>query len=241
MDTDEKTTPPRLSTARSRELGEELRRIRHRARLSSAVVAESLGWSLGKLSKLETGTRSTSPWEIATLIGRCAAAITTYEPLTVPALAQTRTYARALIGAEDLADARIARQEVLRPDGGPTTVFYIHDAALRLVVGDRAVMRDQLLHLTLPAGQPNVTAHVIPLTAPAHPALLHHTTLLTFDPPTRPLAYSENGTTTVFHDNLAEVEHCRRRMRELHARALPAAQSREVVAHWADAYDKRTR
>ncbi|MDR6592290.1 helix-turn-helix domain-containing protein [Saccharothrix longispora] len=283
MDTDEKTTPPRLSTARSRELGEELRRIRHRARLSSAVVAESLGWSLGKLSKLETGTRSTSPWEIATLIGRCAAdkairdrimtiahepdtgtftrphaghpdtltaltlhertaaTITTYEPLTVPALAQTRTYARALIGGEDLADARIARQEVLRPDGGPTTVFYIHETALRLVVGDRAVMRDQLLHLTLLAGQPNVTAHVIPLTAPAHPALFHHTTLLTFEPPTRPLAYSENGTTTVFHDNLAEVEHCRRRMRELHARTLPAAQSREVIAHWADAYDKRTR
>ncbi|MBY8853655.1 helix-turn-helix domain-containing protein, partial [Saccharothrix sp. MB29] len=63
----------RLSTARSRELGEELRRIRHRARLPSAVLAESLGWSLGKLSKLETGSRGTSPWEIATLLGRCIA------------------------------------------------------------------------------------------------------------------------------------------------------------------------
>ncbi|MEU4806348.1 Scr1 family TA system antitoxin-like transcriptional regulator [Actinosynnema sp. NPDC023587] len=66
---DEKTAP-RLSNARSRELGEELRRIRHRARRSSAGTPETMGWSLGKLSKLETGSRGTSAWEIATLIGR---------------------------------------------------------------------------------------------------------------------------------------------------------------------------
>ncbi|MDR6592497.1 helix-turn-helix domain-containing protein [Saccharothrix longispora] len=283
MDTDEKTATSRLSTARSRELGEELRRIRHRARLPSAVLAESLGWSLGKLSKLETGSRGTSPWEIATLLGRCiadkpsrdrvmaiahepdtgtftrphaghpdsltaltlheraAATITTYDPLTIPALAQTPAYARALTGDNDLVEARIARQKVLKPDGGPVTVLHIHEVALRLVVGDRATMRDQLLHLTLMTGRPTVTAHVIPLTAPAHPALAHHATLLTFDPPTRPLAYGDNGTAVVFHDHPAEVEHHQRRMRELHARALPEAQSREVIAHWADAYDKRNR
>ncbi|MDU0293811.1 Scr1 family TA system antitoxin-like transcriptional regulator, partial [Saccharothrix longispora] len=60
-------------------------------------------------------------------------------------------------------------------------------------------------------------------------------------PPTRPLAYGDNGTAVVFHDHPAEVEHHQRRMRELHARALPEAQSREVIAHWADAYDKRNR
>ncbi|MFC6093745.1 helix-turn-helix domain-containing protein [Saccharothrix lopnurensis] len=66
MDTDDENLPvsTRLSTAHRRELGEELRRIRHTARLSSAVVAKSLGWSLGKLSKLETCSRGTGPWEI---------------------------------------------------------------------------------------------------------------------------------------------------------------------------------
>ncbi|MBB5803892.1 transcriptional regulator with XRE-family HTH domain [Saccharothrix ecbatanensis] len=61
---------PRLSTALSRELGEELRRIRRRARMGSAETADALGWSLGKLSKLETGSRGTSPGEIGALLGR---------------------------------------------------------------------------------------------------------------------------------------------------------------------------
>ncbi|KOX30442.1 hypothetical protein ADK67_09820, partial [Saccharothrix sp. NRRL B-16348] len=73
METDEQTTTPRMTTARSRELGEELRRIRHRARKSSADTAAALGWSLGKLSKLETGSRGTSPWEIGVLTGRLGA------------------------------------------------------------------------------------------------------------------------------------------------------------------------
>lgn len=74
METDEKkTSTSRLSTARSRELGEELRRARHRAGMSSGFVAEALGWSQGKLSKLETGTRGTSPWEIGILVGRLGA------------------------------------------------------------------------------------------------------------------------------------------------------------------------
>jgi hypothetical protein len=74
MQTDEKDpTPVRLSTARSRELGEELRRVRHHVKMSSAVTASDLGWSLGKLSKLETGSRGTSPVEIGTLLGRLGA------------------------------------------------------------------------------------------------------------------------------------------------------------------------
>lgn len=75
----EEKQPIRLSSARSRELGEELRRVRHRARMSSALLSEALGWSLGKLSKLETGSRGTSAWEIGTLLGRCGADKTTRE------------------------------------------------------------------------------------------------------------------------------------------------------------------
>ncbi|WP_194283045.1 helix-turn-helix domain-containing protein [Saccharothrix syringae] len=60
----------RLTTARSRELGEELRRIRRQAGLALPRVAKGLGWSAGKLSKLELGSRGTSLWEIGILIGR---------------------------------------------------------------------------------------------------------------------------------------------------------------------------
>ena len=39
--------------------------------MRSATVAEELGWSSAKLSKLEKGWRGTHPWEIGTLLGKC--------------------------------------------------------------------------------------------------------------------------------------------------------------------------
>lgn len=136
--------------------------------------------SLGKLSKLETGSRGTSAWEIATLIGRLGAdkpardrilaiadepdngnflrlyndvpdtltaltlheqlaqTITTYEPLTIPGLAQTEDYAHALTGIRTLATARTARQDALRRRGvGPEMVVFVHEAALRTIVRTR--------------------------------------------------------------------------------------------------------
>lgn len=63
--------PPRTTTAQSRELGMELRTARKRAGMRGSTVAEELGWSTAKLSKLEKGWRGTSPWEIGTLLGKC--------------------------------------------------------------------------------------------------------------------------------------------------------------------------
>ncbi|GAB2991972.1 Scr1 family TA system antitoxin-like transcriptional regulator [Saccharothrix stipae] len=65
------TTPnPRSSgTAQARELGEELRRLRHRRRLSLEQVTGALGWSPTMLSKVENGARTTSAWNTATLLG----------------------------------------------------------------------------------------------------------------------------------------------------------------------------
>ncbi|MCS7481916.1 helix-turn-helix domain-containing protein [Umezawaea endophytica] len=63
----------RASTAQSREIGEELRRVRQYAGLKTARVAGELGWSLAKLSKLEKGSRATSSWDIGALLGKCGA------------------------------------------------------------------------------------------------------------------------------------------------------------------------
>ncbi|MFD1145719.1 helix-turn-helix domain-containing protein [Saccharothrix hoggarensis] len=279
----EERQPVRLSTARSRELGEELRRVRHRARLSSGFVAEALGWSLGKLSKLETGSRGTSAWEIGTLLGRCGAdkptrdrilsiaseadtgsflrlhraspdtltalalhesaarTVTVYEPLTIPSLAQTEDYAFALTRDRDATQARMDRQDNLRRPGGPETVIYIHEAALRVVVGDQKVMRDQLLRLTLMCGWAQISPRVIPMTARSHGALRHPGALLTFQEPTKPLAYTETETATVFHDEPTAVMAYQLKMRQLERLVLTPAQSRDVFARWADAYDRERR
>jgi hypothetical protein len=63
----------RPTTARSRELGRELLLARQRANLKATAVAEDLGWSPGKLSKLEHGWRSTSDWDYGTLLGKLGA------------------------------------------------------------------------------------------------------------------------------------------------------------------------
>ncbi len=63
----------RPATARTRELGQELRLARKRANLRATAVAEELGWSPGKLSKLEHGWRSTSDWDYGTLLGKIGA------------------------------------------------------------------------------------------------------------------------------------------------------------------------
>jgi len=60
----------RLTTARSRELGQELHLARKRANLKATVVAEELGWSAGKLSKMENGWRAASSWDYGTLLGK---------------------------------------------------------------------------------------------------------------------------------------------------------------------------
>ncbi|GAB2966652.1 helix-turn-helix transcriptional regulator [Saccharothrix stipae] len=65
------TTPnPRSAgTAQTRELGEELRRLRHRRRLSLDQATLPLQWSPAMLAKIENGARTTSPWNVATLLG----------------------------------------------------------------------------------------------------------------------------------------------------------------------------
>jgi transcriptional regulator with XRE-family HTH domain len=59
------------STARARELGGELRRVRERAKLSGHALARQLGWPPPKISRLETGKRGVSEVEIAIFLARC--------------------------------------------------------------------------------------------------------------------------------------------------------------------------
>jgi transcriptional regulator with XRE-family HTH domain len=67
LDTEHHARP---TTARSRELGQELHLARKRANLTATTVAEELGWSPGKLSKMENGWRATDSWDYGTLLGK---------------------------------------------------------------------------------------------------------------------------------------------------------------------------
>jgi transcriptional regulator with XRE-family HTH domain len=63
----------RESTARTRELGAELRRVREEARYTGHELALKLGWSASKVSRMETGARNTSEVDAAIYAAFCGA------------------------------------------------------------------------------------------------------------------------------------------------------------------------
>ncbi|WP_447004973.1 Scr1 family TA system antitoxin-like transcriptional regulator [Saccharothrix isguenensis] len=65
-----RSTPLRLTTVRSRELGEELRRARIRTEARAEHASRSLGWSPSKLSRLEHGERGVDDLDLGSLLGQ---------------------------------------------------------------------------------------------------------------------------------------------------------------------------
>lgn len=60
-----------VSTARRRELGTELRRIRERCGITGQDMAARLGWLPSMVSRVETGKRTATPVEVATYTALC--------------------------------------------------------------------------------------------------------------------------------------------------------------------------
>ncbi|SFB45743.1 Helix-turn-helix domain-containing protein [Amycolatopsis marina] len=61
------------STARARELGAELRRIREKSGLTGYELGRLLGWSASKISRMESGKRGLPEVDVAIFLARCAA------------------------------------------------------------------------------------------------------------------------------------------------------------------------
>jgi len=103
-----------------------------------------------------------------------------FEPMLVPGLLQTESYARAIFRTrfgvtdeevDEQAAARLKRQEVLsRPE--PASLWVIVDeAVLRRAIGGRAVMREQVDRLLSASELPHVSIQVISADVGAHRGL----------------------------------------------------------------------
>ena len=112
-----------------------------------------------------------------------AAEILCYEPHRVPALLQTRAYARAVADADPVLsdDARreqavevtLARQRIVLKERHPRLEVLLGEGALHQAVGGPAVMRTQLARLATAADRgpdAGVTLRVLPFAAGAHAA-----------------------------------------------------------------------
>jgi hypothetical protein len=175
---------------------------------------------------------------------RSALALTSYDTMVIPGLLQSVAYARALLettGAFDLVDdvmkERLDRQEHLRSQENARSTFYLHEAALRLVVGGSRTMHDQMMRLAFMCEWPHVTLRVVPFSAPGHPALRYPSALMTFTRHAKPVAYAESDLTTVFLEEERAIAFYREKHSVLDALALSTEESHEVFTHWANVYD----
>ncbi|MFC0862898.1 helix-turn-helix domain-containing protein [Sphaerimonospora cavernae] len=121
-----------------------------------------------------------------------AASVRNYEPLLVPGLFQTESYARAVVGAALVKDpaeterrvtARMERQRRLTGPDALELWAVLDEAALRRPVGGPPVMAEQLRRLGELAVQPNVTIQVLPFDAGAYLGMGNSMAILTFPDP----------------------------------------------------------
>jgi transcriptional regulator with XRE-family HTH domain len=112
-----------------------------------------------------------------------ATRLRTAQTVHVPGLLQTEDYARSIFAAAlpPLPKAEIERRTALRRDRQrvleraepPGYVAYIHEAALRMQFGGRAVTRKQLLHIATVSEEDHISVRVVPVERGAFPGAGH--------------------------------------------------------------------
>jgi len=170
-----------------------------------------------------------------------AAVISVYQAEIVPGLLQTQRYAVALHRAELMnateeeierhVAVRMERQARLKQPDAPHLWVVLNEAALRRVVGERAVMHEQLLKLTEAANAPNITLQVLPFSAGAHASMDSAFWIVSFDPPTDgDIVYFEHPTCSLYLEKPDEVARYRLVYEHLRAASLSLDESRRLLA-----------
>lgn len=214
---------------------EELDRLMRLARLTDEAYrlqhhGDKLPDELLSLIKLET----------------TAAEIVSYEPVVIPGLLQTEPYVRELLrwgknstgpAFESRVNARLARQVIFNRPWSTRLTFFVHEHALRAVVGDTRLMHEQLLHLILTSSLPRCRIRVVP--ASAAPVGMFGGSFrfmdLVEDPP---VVYAQVHTASLFLEDAVEIARYCELLDDLGLAALNEGQSREWLATLASEYDR---
>lgn len=177
-----------------------------------------------------------------------AASLRVYEPQVVPGLLQTRRYAEALINGalpesaagdvEKRVGVRIRRQDRVTTTEEPLRLWAVVDeAALRRVVGDRQLMREQLEYLVEQSQLPHVTVQVLPFDMGAHPGISGHYAILEFpDASDSSVVYIEGVTSDLYLEKANDVQRYSVMYEHLRAQALNVDQTRQFIAEIAKEY-----
>jgi len=177
-----------------------------------------------------------------------AASLRVFAPQVVPGLLQTRAYAEAVIrGAlpetataeiEKRVQVRLRRQDRISAEESPLRLWAVLDeAALRRVVGNRQLMREQLEHLVEVASLPHVTVQVLPFDVGAHPGLNGQYSILEFpDAADSSVVYIEGVTSDLYLEKAGDVQNYSVMYEHLRAQAMNAEQTRQFISDVAKEY-----
>jgi hypothetical protein len=170
-------------------------------------------------------------------IEREAIALRSYEPLAVPGLLQTEAYARAMLRVggllppgevERIVAGRLKRQAILASDKPPQLVAVFDEVVLRRLLGDRAVMREQVEHLVAMAESPYVQIRVIPADAPWHTGLAGPFVLARLDDGSE-VAYLDNQLRGQLANERPDIASLGKRWESITGEALPRRSSIELI------------
>ncbi|MCM2420646.1 helix-turn-helix transcriptional regulator [Streptomyces sp. RKAG293] len=169
-----------------------------------------------------------NPLDLAELESR-SAGVRVHEPLFIPGMLQTEDYAREVIAAvgrdterrERYVQFRLARQQVLTGERPCAYHAVLYEAALRVEVGNRRIMRKQLLRLIEIARLPNVTLQIFPFEQGAYSAFCRPFLLFEGSTPELSTVYVEQPQSAAFVGDGGQLGEYAKMFERLAELALP--------------------
>ncbi|MGW7430071.1 helix-turn-helix domain-containing protein [Streptomyces sp. NPDC054861] len=161
-----------------------------------------------------------------------------YQSEFLPGLMQTPSYAVELhratnqMTAEDIERAvrvRMERQAMLTRSDGPDAWFVVHESALRNVVGDRPLMREQLERVLTTVELPRVTLQVMTFDAGPYPATGPFTLMGFPDPEDPDIVYRDGITDAIYLEGADDVREYTRAFDNLRAAAASPHRSIQLI------------
>jgi len=203
-------------------------------------AAGTFGRMAAKLRNLPfpASFRSFAPYEAE------AVALHVFEHSLIPGLLQTEAYARAVLATrpntpdteiDNLIAGRLARQGALWREDPPAPILWalIDEGVLYRPVAPPDVMYDQLQHLAMISGRPNVTVQIVPYSAGGHTGLLGACTVADLEGTTGIVNIEDIADGRVA-DDAATVSRVTLRFNSLRSEALPKGPSRELIVRVAE-------
>lgn len=176
-----------------------------------------------------------------------ASKLRTYHPEAIPGLLQTEGYIRAvmlsgiIVPSDEELERRVAvrlkRQERITGHGALKLWAVVHEAALRVEVGGREMMREQLLRLIELSWANNITIQAMPFSAGAHPGNDGPFNILGFpDRADCDVVYLQNRRGSLYLEDQADIAAYSEIFDHLRARALGPDDSRVLIQRIADEF-----